>query len=62
MNTWHILTPISFLVGLVLIGLSLWLQNRRDRKWRVDFNPQPDDRDWHGAFMRDVKTTPRKCV
>lgn len=56
-STWQVSVPLAFLVGLVMIFLSLWRERRRDRrKWGP---PTPDQRDWQGLVMRDFKETPR---
>lgn len=55
--TWHVLAPLAFGVGAIMIVLGCWRGRRRDEsRWG---RQTPDERDWHRCFMRDVRDTPR---
>lgn len=60
MNSWHILVPLLSAVGLLLFFGAIWLSARKHTNplnWEID-EPWDDDRDWHGAFMKDMKSMP----
>lgn len=56
MNNWHILVPIAFTVGLafMIYGVIAAQRPPKRRHWRQGCR-QYDERDWYGAFMRDMK-------
>lgn len=55
-NTWHILSPLLMIAGSIIIAWASLRSDRRreERVWK-EHRLATDDRDWHGAFMRDQK-------